>query len=793
MLVFVSSLLAGGPKAYRLDIYHTEGTNIGVKKGYTSGSLFFSTEVGAIRPFIDLRGHVFNDGKPALNAGFGVRTFSEAAQMVFGGNIYYDYRRTKHLQCNQIGMGFEALGRIFEVRANGYLYVGKNKSSPYEVGFVEFEGHHIILANRFKYSLPGMDVEFGGHITRYKYFNCFLGGGPYYFHPRSGDQAIGGKIRFTANISKYITVEGRASYDPHFHWTGQGMLKLTLPFGPKVREVVSCCEARSFNQRFVQPVVRQEMIPVSSAKKDSVAIDPLTGLPFNVIFVNNTSSSDGTFESPYPVLLTAQNVSNPHDITYLFPGDGTTNNQDAGLIMKDFQKFWGSGTEQTLLTTLGEVNIPALTSTMPVITGATPLFVVSLANNNEVSGLQIITPNTFASIGTNSLIQNLIAKNNTLILGNASAGVATNNFSGNGTVENNTITGDGTAFSVGVLFNGSNDSQMQGTITNNTIDTLATGVLLQGTVPSNVFTIEDNVITNSTNRAILMEPTGSAAMQVVIDGNQILDGTNAVAAIQTLLNTSNSPFTISIFNNTIEGGDTGVLMINQVGNGTFAMSCFSNTITNVGAGIDLEHVPDVGGIMSISINNNSISPSNTAGFPGISLLGNGIANATTLQATIVENSINGFTQGIEMRNIGSNPNNQMDVTISGNNILNYQNNGILLNAINGFSSVVTYNNTVQSTGGALSGMDVENSASVCSIIDNNLLNSPSHGLIINNTGSGTICLELLQNTSNSGFQLNNSGSSFRLEVPSLTSNNPNPTTSGVITNVPAGSCGCIHN
>lgn len=783
-------LQAGGPKAYRLDVYHTEGTNIGVKKGYTSASLFFSTDVGAVRPFVDVRGHIFNDGKPALNVGFGARTFSDGAQMVFGGNVYYDYRRTKHLHCNQIGMGFEALGRILEARVNGYLYIGKKKSSAFDVGFVEFQGHHIILADRFKYSLPGMDVEVGGHITRYKYFDCFLGGGPYYFHPRSGDQAVGGKVRFTANIGRYLTVEGRTSYDPHFHWTGQGMLKLTLPFGPKVREVECCCEARSFNERFVQPVIRQEMIPVSSARKDSVAIDPLTGLPYNVIFVNNTSSSDGTFESPYPVLLTAENVSNPYDIIYLFPGDGTTNNQDVGFIMKDFQKFWGSGTAQTLDTTLGTVTIPALTANMPVITGATPLFVVSLANNNEVSGLEIITPNSFASIGTNNLIQNLIAKNNTLSLGNASAGVATNNFSGTGLVENNLITGNGSAFSVGVLFNGTNTDQMQGTISNNVIDTLATGILLQGTVPSNEFIIQNNVISNSTNRAILMQPTGSAAMQVMIGDNQILEDTNAIAAIQTLLNTTNSPFSISIFNNTIEGGDTGILMINQGGSGAFEMSCFNNTITNVGAGMEADHVPSAGGPMILSIQDNIITASNSAGFPGIRLLCNG-TGTTELQASVVGNVITGFTHGIRLDNIGAaNPNNQLAVNISGNNISNYQNNGILFNASNGVSSVITYNNSVQGTGSALNGMDIENTASVCSIIDNNLLNSPSHGLIINNSGSGTICLELLQNTSNSGFQLNNSGSSFLLEVPSLTSNSPNPTTSGTITNVPAGSCGC---
>lgn len=783
-----------GPNTFRASAYHTEGTNIGVKKGYTSVNLFFasSKEYYSLHPFLDLRGHLFNDGQPAFNVGAGARGFSSNTNMVFGGNVYYDYRKTGHLTYNQIGMGVEALGRRWEVRANGYVYVGRNRSSTYNLEFVRFRGHSIYVADRFQYSLPGMDTEVGYHAPSLKFFDYYVGIGPYYFHPRKGDQAIGGKIRFTANISEYFSVEGRVAYDPHFHWTGQGVLTLTIPFGPKLSAErkcpVACSQIRTINERLVQPVSRLEMIPVSSAIQNSIAIDPSTNQPFNVIFVNNLSSSNGTFESPYPTLIQAENASNVQDIVYLFPGDGTTNNQDVGLVMKDFQKFWGTGTEQTLLTTLGTVSIPPLTPNMPVITGSTPLFVVSLANSNEVSGINVIVPDTFAAIGTNNLINGVTAKNNTFSLGTGSAGVANNNFSGFATIQNNQMTGNGSAFSVGVLLNSLNTSQMQGTIATNTIDTVATGVLIQGSGTSNAeITILSNVILNSTNRAILMQPTGSASEEIIIEGNQILKDTNVIAAIQALVNTSNSPFSVYIHNNTIDGGDTGILMINQGGSGPFNFFALNNTISNVGDGIEVDQVPSLGGAMNASIWKNQISPNSNPGFQAIRLLCNG-TGSTSFQASVLGNSITGFTQGIQIDNLGAS--NTFIADVESNSIVSYINNGILCNSSNGSSSLTAANNYIQGTSTSVHGINLQNSASLCTVINSNSLNNPSSGLLGNNTGTGIICMELLNNFSNSTIQLTNGGSTFFLEEPSLTSNTPNPTTSGTITSISLGSCGC---
>lgn len=59
----------------RLSIRHIEGGGIGYSQGYTTLEGFFAPnpEGLPLMPFLDLRGHVFNNGKMAANGGLGLR------------------------------------------------------------------------------------------------------------------------------------------------------------------------------------------------------------------------------------------------------------------------------------------------------------------------------------------------------------------------------------------------------------------------------------------------------------------------------------------------------------------------------------------------------------------------------------------------------------------------------------------------------------------------------------------------------------------------------------------------
>ena len=90
-------------------------------------------------------------------------------------------------------------------------------------------------------------------------------------------------------------------------------------------------------------------------------INPQTQQPYFFVFVDNTSTnSQGTFKCPYNTLLQAQQNSKTFDIIYVFPGNGTSQGMNAGIILQDNQKLFGSNVSHKLCTTHGKVTIKPL-------------------------------------------------------------------------------------------------------------------------------------------------------------------------------------------------------------------------------------------------------------------------------------------------------------------------------------------------------------------------------------------------------------------------------------------------
>jgi hypothetical protein len=122
---------------------HIEAKGIGYKKGYSTVGAFLTpyTMFSDFLPFADLRGHVFNDGKLAANAGLGVKYLSNHP-FVFGGGVYYDYRQARESHFNQVSLCLETLARRWEARLNGYLPVGRKKHTRTHSQSVGFNFDH---------------------------------------------------------------------------------------------------------------------------------------------------------------------------------------------------------------------------------------------------------------------------------------------------------------------------------------------------------------------------------------------------------------------------------------------------------------------------------------------------------------------------------------------------------------------------------------------------------------------------------------------------------------------------
>lgn len=552
------------PYPMHAGVRHIEGKGIGYEKGYSTLELFFSPDVERFKtlPFLDLRGHVFNDGKFALNAGFGFRYRTSCR--TYGANVFYDFRETQHRHYNQIGAGFESLGAVWDFRLNGYLPLGRTDSHWFDTKFDEFKGHYLYLKRKQEFAMRGADAEVGVHfLNNVKRWDLYTAAGPYYFEGK-GKNVYGGKLRLGSKWKDFVSLEVSGSYDNVFHGIVQGQIGLYVPFGPRSEiksNGCSCRDSRKLMERMVQPVARDEIIVVDKHRKSFVALDPSTGDPYFFWFVNNQSSSAGTFESPFPALRTALNMSKPGDIIYIFPGDGTTTGLNAGgssFQLLDNQQLLGAGIPQTILTQFGLSTIPSQASGNPNLKANNAIAVINLANNNAVSGLSVTSTDEYC-IGTHlNVINNATLKNNLLTLhsaGGAFSAISINLFSGSLNVSNNIVTiptkggaidfaileanasyfitgnqflgrpGNTTDDGIGLLVSTGPNSTgvtINGSINNNKIDYFSNGLSLN---PAGQclykFSIQNNSISNCTSEGFLISTGTVSNGQIIFTSNTL--------------------------------------------------------------------------------------------------------------------------------------------------------------------------------------------------------------------------------------------------------------------------------
>ncbi|MCX6990564.1 MAG: inverse autotransporter beta domain-containing protein [Chlamydiae bacterium] len=431
-----NSCLENSPRPMRVAARYTSPKGIGYQTGYTTLEGFFSSMVkDKWLPFVDLRGHVFDNGKFAANAGMGVRYLTSSR--VWGMNTYYDYRNTKHQHYNQVALGLESLGRVWDGRINGYLPVGWKQSPYYHTEFQEFKGHSMFLRSSREFAFKGINAEAGFHLDHFKKAPLYFAAGPYYLTGK-GASAWGGQLRASVDLfHRYLRLEANTSYDSFFKWIGQGQISVNYSFGKKIKK--RDCNRPSLYERAVQRIDRFEIIPVGKDHVETEAINPVTHEPYYFAFVDNTSHSLGTFESPYSTLATAEANTSPAQVIYVFPGDGTSTNMDLGITLQDSQMLLGASTIQPMVTTLGSVSIPAFASSLPVMTNTLTAPVITLGNNNTVSGIYIEN-NTSNGIYGNA-VNNFTASGNTFIGGYAATvageAILLNDISGLLTVNDN--------------------------------------------------------------------------------------------------------------------------------------------------------------------------------------------------------------------------------------------------------------------------------------------------------------------------------------------------------------------
>jgi hypothetical protein len=389
-------ITSGIPHSFRFVLKHREANGIGYNQGYSSlDGFFLFSSIKNWHPFFDVRAHIFNNGRPAANLGFGLRYLPDNVRAVFGVNGFFDFKNTCHSTFEQAGFGFEVLGEKWGMRANGYIPIF-TKNHTYNIDFYEFQGHRAFFRARHEMAFKGFDVSLNRMLLDYKKWNLSSTLDGYMFFTNYNKSAMGGLFKLKSEMFRFFSIEGQVSYDSYFKYIGQVQAALTIAFGKKVsinRKNLLLPERRALCRRIAEEVDRFEMIVTTKHAVDSAARDLRTGKELFIVFVNNTASSagHGTASSPYKTLAMAELHSSPNDMIYVYGGDGTSTGMNTGIHLKDGQWLQSSSLPFLVTSAFGRSAIPAQTSTQPVISN--PLSsAVALANNTIVSGFTLSSP-----------------------------------------------------------------------------------------------------------------------------------------------------------------------------------------------------------------------------------------------------------------------------------------------------------------------------------------------------------------------------------------------------------------
>ena len=300
-----------GARAMSASLRHVEGKGVGYNEGYTTLEMFLTRNrcQHSWVPFVDIRGHLFNDGRYAANAGLGLRYRGSA--LVWGINGYCDYRTTRAFHYNQLGVGLEAIGSFWSVQLNTYFPLGRTHSSAYDISYQKdagspqfwgFRGNRLLvqLPEGAAYNLKkenafqGIDASFSMRPFTKGPFSLGWGLGPYYFRSAQGrNTALGGRFNVDLGITEYFGFHVTATYDTLFHQGMQAGCRMTMPFGRK--NTGKFCtplpsEPASFYvERLARGADRGEIIVVDTKSvrtrvSTEEAVHPHTGQPYHFLF-----------------------------------------------------------------------------------------------------------------------------------------------------------------------------------------------------------------------------------------------------------------------------------------------------------------------------------------------------------------------------------------------------------------------------------------------------------------------------------------------------------------------------
>ena len=370
------------------------------------------------------------------------------------GNFGHDF--------SQVAVNAAIKTRRWDLVGNGYFPVGvRNYSSGDVTGTDFFFGNNILLQPGIDSALNGFDATLRMRPKQLAFMNGSFEIGGYGYNSELVNSFGGGRVGLGAQTRRGLSVNARINYDDRFDVTG--VLSIGYTFGAN----------GAINSEYgglgrdLEQTLRNDHI-VRFNQSVELALDPDTGAAYNVVHVRNTADGavgDGSAETPFDNLREAQLTSSVGDIIFVDAGDGTTNNLDQGIILKNDQFLLSSGTDTIIPIQDGRLfRLETGDTAAATISNPGGFDVVRLADNNVVSGITVDAGGAQNGITANTRDRGTIQS--TTIFGAGEFGVLASNVSGDWTFNNNTATGNGID---GIFINGSTDPTATFAFNGNTV------------------------------------------------------------------------------------------------------------------------------------------------------------------------------------------------------------------------------------------------------------------------------------------------------------------------------------
>jgi hypothetical protein len=614
----------------------------------------------------DLRGHLSNYGGFFSNVGAVRKQFWGGT--LFGVGVYWDYDGDQNQYSNttisdssgsyvfaggqtynQVGVSTEWLTDYGNLRSNGYIPVG---NTAQQMG--PFVGHSLLCQNGINAGLAGADLEVGAYIPGLADWAGMVSVGGYAFGNARYNNVNGTDLvpyfggvytRMDLTLIRNWDFSLQANNDSFFDWTG--FARLTYRMGGSRR--------RNVPDQMEQPMMRNEHV-VRAHQAPVQAINPMTGTPFYVIHVDNTTSlapntgAPGTWETPVTTLAQAQakefrRANGPtavpgkgdYDIVFVHIGQSATCPYETPVGGYQFQAnnqyLVGEGTSLKLCTSnCGEIALWSNTasSLYPVITNPRPDEAAIVLTNaagttsgatvdhvritgsaigiSDGPGLPAASPTTGPGTATVNDVQ---------IYGNGPGqrGVQINDLAGNSGTFNfskmnmQKLTNDG--FVVDASSGGNPNVNLSNSTINNTT---GSAVLVANLNDTGRVRVVGSTITNSTQAGVYVG-NGNAYIGTSSFSKNALAGVYVQDDDPIVSGVTGGLSTVQVTNSTFDGNQVGIWAVANTG--TTNMTITNNVITTnsspAGANGVILAVGDLTGsgttgVMNAAVVGNTITP-----------------------------------------------------------------------------------------------------------------------------------------------------------------------------------------